>query len=47
MLNWDYQGDEVDVYTPLTWEEMWDFKVETAREMKRDERVYKEWLENY
>ena len=24
VANWDYPRDEVDVYTPLTWEEIWD-----------------------
>ena len=46
VLDREILEEEVDVYTPLTWEEMWDFDEERAREMREAEKGYEEWLKD-
>ena len=46
VLDREVLEEEVDAYTPLPWEEMWDFDEERAREMREAEKGYEEWLKD-
>ena len=47
VLDWESQGNEFDVYTPLTWEEMWDFDEKRSKEMREVEKGYENWLKHW
>lgn len=44
VLDWEFLGNEFDVYTPLTWEEMINSDKEKAEKIKEAKKRYEEWL---